>query len=198
MARNFDRQERREARRQRRLSRWSHRVDGLSGRFNELRLRLKRSRHGLALGVFTGIAESLGWSVCWTRISGCIALLALSGDKGHGNLLVAGFFYLLAAVLMGRPDGSDSRLDAHSGDRFDQRDRDADEEYQPSSPRSAARPYAAQAARRPVAVPFQQVLRPRVDLAALDRQLEVLNRRIQRMEGIVTDRHYDWDRRMES
>ena len=35
-------------------------------------------------------------------------------------------------------------------------------------------------------------------LFQLDRQLDGLNRRIQRMETIVTDRQYDWDRRMES
>ena len=32
----------------------------------------------------------------------------------------------------------------------------------------------------------------------LDRDLDGLNRRIQRMETIVTDRQYNWDRRMES
>ena len=41
-------------------------------------------------------------------------------------------------------------------------------------------------------------LRARVDLLQLDRQLDGLNRRIQRMETIVTDRQYDWDRRMKS
>lgn len=39
---------------------------------------------------------------------------------------------------------------------------------------------------------------PRVDLAQLDRQLDSLNRRIQRMETIVTDRQYDWERRLDS
>ena len=39
-------------------------------------------------------------------------------------------------------------------------------------------------------------LRP--DFAQIDRQLDGLNRRIQRMETIVTDRQYDWERRMGS
>jgi hypothetical protein len=193
MGLSFDRRDRRQERRQRQRDRWNNRLDGVSSRFNELRLRLKRSPNGLALGVFRGVADSLGWCVCWTRIIGCIALLALSGDKGHASLLVAGFFYLLAAVLMGKPDVSGSRIDTHHASGSFEPDNGHEPMGQPSS-----RPYSAQASRRPIAVPFQQVPRPRVDFAALDRQLDVLNRRIQRMEGIVTDRHYDWDRRMES
>ena len=38
----------------------------------------------------------------------------------------------------------------------------------------------------------------RPDFAQIDRQLDGLNRRIQRMETIVTDRQYDWERRMGS
>ena len=45
--------------------------------------------------------------------------------------------------------------------------------------------------------PLPVAARPRVDLAQLDRQLDQLSHRIQRMEGIVTDRQFDWERRME-
>jgi phage shock protein PspC (stress-responsive transcriptional regulator) len=187
MGRNFDPEHRRGRWFQRRFDRWNDRFDDVPSRLNRLRLSIRRSPNGLVLGVFRGIAERFGFSVCWTRIVGCVLLLALSGDNGHGSLLVAGFFYLLAAVLMGRPEDTLSRPDLPTDGRFDHDDRDVPP------------PYSTRAARRAVAaVPYQQVHRPRVDFAALDRQLEGLNRRIQRMEAIVTDRHYDWDRRMES
>ena len=62
-----------------------------------------RSRHGLLLGVFKGIAEYRGWSVLVTRIVGVIILLIVAKLLGASHLskwLVAGFFYLLAAVIM--------------------------------------------------------------------------------------------------
>ena len=183
---SFDRQ----SRRQQRLDRLNERLGGVPSRFNALRFRLKRSRNGLVLGVFRGIAESLGWSVCWTRILGCIGLLAISGGHHGDDLLVAGFFYLLSAVLMRKPDDSPSRLDSFATHRSEV-DADAGRHVPPSS--------AGSTSARPAAVPYWSAQRaPRVDFAALDRQLDGLNRRIQRMEGIVTDRQYDWDRRMES
>lgn len=62
-----------------------------------------RSRHGLLLGVFKGIAEYRGWSVLATRIIGIIVLLIIARLLGAHHLakwLVVGFFYLLAAVIM--------------------------------------------------------------------------------------------------
>lgn len=62
-----------------------------------------RSRHGLLLGVFKGIAETQGWSVLLTRVIGVILLLIAAKLLGAHHLakwLVAGFFYLSAAVLM--------------------------------------------------------------------------------------------------
>ncbi len=64
---------------------------------------LRRSRHGLLLGVFKGFAHYQGWSVLLTRIIGVIGLLLLAKFFGAAHLakwFVAGFFYLLAAVLM--------------------------------------------------------------------------------------------------
>lgn len=64
---------------------------------------MKRSHSGLLLGVFKGIAQAQGWSVNLTRFLGVIALLFLAcflGAAGFAKYLVAGFFYLLAAVLL--------------------------------------------------------------------------------------------------
>ena len=167
----------------------NRRFEEVPRRLNNLRLRLYRSPNGLALGVFRGIAECLGYCVLPTRIVGCILLLMLSGSVGaHGfrvSLLVAGFFYLLAAVLMRPPqarpaaDGTRGYVDG--------------DDVPPPMP-------AWTSTTRPAAVPYQQMPPPRaerVDFVALDRQFSELNRRIQHMEGIVTDRGYDWDRRME-
>lgn len=64
---------------------------------------LRRSTSGLLLGVFKGIAQAQGWSVNLTRFLGVLALLLVAcffGASGFAKYLVAGFFYLLAAVLM--------------------------------------------------------------------------------------------------
>jgi phage shock protein PspC (stress-responsive transcriptional regulator) len=65
-----------------------------------------RSRHGILLGVFKGIAETQGWSVLLTRVIGIIILLCVAKMLGAHHLakwFVAGFFYLAAAVLMPPP-----------------------------------------------------------------------------------------------
>ena len=146
-------------------------------RFGTLRRRLYRAHDGKLLGVFKGIADSLGYGVCRTRVIGCFVLLFLAAAvDAHGlkvTLVVAGFFYLLAALLMQPPH--------QAGQMAAPPDRN---EARMPPPMSAGRPAYAP--------------RPRVDLAGLDRQLDNLNRRIQRMETIVTDREYEWDRRLES
>jgi phage shock protein PspC (stress-responsive transcriptional regulator) len=145
-------------------------------RFKELRSRLYRSSNGMAMGVFRGIAESMAWSVCLTRWVGVFVLLMLASSVGahglHVSIFVAGFFYLLAAMLMQPPRSAAAQFAGP-----------------PPLPREPSRP----------AAPYyqQEPPRQRVDLSALDRQLDALNRRIQSMETIVTDRQYDWDRRME-
>ena len=152
------------------------------GKVENFRRRLYRSSNGKLLGVFSGIAESLGWGVCKTRWIGVAILAMLAGEVGANGLwvtaMVGGFFYMLAALLMQppRPAGMGA-----SGT-------EADEDLIP--PPLAARRWSSFGNESPVA--------PRVDLAQLDRQLDSLNRRIQRMETIVTDRQYDWDRRMDS
>ena len=154
----------------------------------KFRQRLYRSDHGKILGVFSGIAESLGFCVRWTRIVGVIVLLGIAGSAGADglktHLLVAGFFYLLLAMVMQPPRKPGVASSRSSSD---------EDAFQPP-------PIPFWRRERPAAVPSYQAPRPaeRVDLMQLDRQLDSLDRRIQRMETIVTDRQYDWDRRMES
>ncbi len=155
----------------------------------KFRQRLYRSDHGKLLGVFSGIAESLGFCVSWTRVVGVCVLLGIAGSAGADglktHLLVAGFFYLLLALVMQPPRkaGVASSLRGDGADAID-----------PS-------PTPFWRRDRSAAMPSYQAPQPaagRVDLLQLDRQLDSLDRRIQRMETIVTDRQYDWDRRMES
>ena len=77
------------------------------GRLGDLRRRLHRSPDGKVLGVFKGMAESLGLCVFWVRAVGLVALVSLAGVMGarglHMTVLVAGFFYLLLALLMQPP-----------------------------------------------------------------------------------------------
>ncbi len=149
-----------------------------SERFGDLRRRLYRARDGKLLGVFKGIADSLGWGVCRTRVVGVFVLLILAAMMGaHGfkvTVLVAGFFYLLTALLMQPPHQASAVEDSE----------EAAERRQPMPMPPGRGP--------------QYSPRPRVDLAQLDRQLDSLDRRIQQMETIVTDREYEWNRRMES
>ena len=185
MGRNFDRYQGRYQRVRRRIDRWDQ--DGRFSTFHELRRRLYRSRDGKVLGVFRGIAESMGYSVCWTRIIGCAILLTLANFFGANGpmvtLLVGGFFYLLTAMLMQAPRTADLPMPA-----------DATRAGVPP-PLSRTRYAGAY----PAAVPYQDARqRPRVNLAQLDQQLDRLNQRIQHMETVVTDRQFDWNRRMES
>ena len=149
---------------------------------DQFRRRLYRSSNGRLLGVFSGIAESLGYCVRRTRIVGACVLIAIAVFLGaHGfwiTAIVGGFFYLLLALLMQPPRPAGMRsMEAES-----------DEDLMPP-------PFAAQRWR---STPPEVPTAPRVDLAQLDRQLDNLNRRIQKMEAIVTDRQYDWTRRMDS
>jgi hypothetical protein len=155
------------------LERLDERGEPVIGRLGRVRRSVRRSPRGLLLGVFRGIAESRGYSVFWTRVVGSIALIFLSG----GSLLAAGFFYLLTAVLM--QSAVPAQLVYAGG--------------QPATPPPG------RMERSPAAAPgWPAAGAPRVDFTVLDRQFDVLDRRIQSMEGVVTDRHYDWDRRLES
>ncbi len=157
-----------------RLRRRFENVPGSRG-FNNFRRQFYRSSNGKLLGVFSGIAESRGYCVRRVRWIGLAVLLflAVSVADTHGlkaTVIVCGFYYLVLALLMQSP-----RV-GFSGSTVP-----------PPVPRS------------PPPVPGGSFRGgPRPDLAALDRTLDSLNRRIQRMETIVTDRQYDWDRRMGS
>lgn len=179
MGRNFDRYQARYERIRQRIDRADQ--NGRFRIFHELRRRLYRSRDGKVLGVFRGIAESMGFCIRWTRIIGCFILLTLANFFGaHGlmvTLLVGGFFYLLAALLMQAPRGA-GVIPAMAND--------------PGMGEPPPIPRSRYAGSFPVARPLQ-----RVNLAQLDQQLDRLNQRIQHMETIVTDRQFDWNRRME-
>ncbi len=156
-----------------------------------LRRRYHRSANGKILGVFSGIAESRGWCIGKVRWIGIAILffVATSVVEAHGIkaiLLVCGFFYLLLALLMRSPDGL---VDSASSSPVPP----------PIQPSGGGYPgsggYPGGAVPHPGSAPAGG-LRP--DFAQIDRQLDGLNRRIQRMETIVTDRQYDWERRMGS
>lgn len=131
-----------------------------------LRTRVRRSQEGKILGVFKGISESMHWPCGLTRWAGVAVLFMLAGmvgvQGGAGYVLGAGFFYLLASLLMGPPR---------------------------TEPEASADASAR-------GVDWRPAYRAPVDLATLDRQLDSLNRRIRRMESVVTDPAYDWERRL--
>ena len=167
------------------FDRMRQRFDNIPGSrgFHAFRRRLYRSSNGKLLGVFSGIAESLGYGVCKVRWIGVFVLITLATvfADAHGlkaTVLVCGFFYLLIALLMQSPRGTTN------------------------APASKPVPGpGGSGGSRVGAVPYPGAnptggLRP--DFAQIDRQLDGLNRRIQRMETIVTDRQYDWERRMDS
>ncbi len=156
----------------------------MNPKLKKYQIAMRRASNGKVLGVFKGVAESFGWSICWTRIVGISIMLCVAGAFGvsgpTASLLSVGFFYLLLAMLMSPPAGA--------GDGRNEAELDLSSIYPPRRETGA----------RAAAVPSSRVASRRVDLLQLDRQLDSLNRRIQRMETIVTDRQYDWDRRMNS
>ncbi len=173
------------------FDRYRRQIDGSPAgrRFQSFRRRLFRSPNGKVLGVFSGIGESLGYSVCRVRWLGVIALLLIASSLGaHGlrvMVIVAAFFYLLVALLMQPPR-------AFPADPLDPSvipPAPVAPPPIPANPRSRT-PYGGQP-------PYPGGgMRP--DFAVIDSHLDALNRRIQRMEAIVTDRQYDWERRMKS
>ncbi len=149
---------------------------------------VRRSRSGLVLGVFKGFADAKGWPVLYTRLAGGAVLLILSGIIGGQDLsrfFVAAFFYLLLAVLLPAEASEDATRSEGSSSRdwsFDWHRR--------SGPKPAASESSFGSA---AAASFT-----RSDLAELNSQIERLNRRIQRIESVVTDRDYEWERKMNS
>ncbi len=168
-------------------------------KLDSFRIRIRRSNDGMILGVLRGFAENYGWSVLWTRIVGAVALLILPSlfpGQNNGGFFAAGFFYLLLALLMEPPlkegespwqsenastSTAESWLARHAGGR---------EHFS-----RWRRGSGASSAVAPPPIPVSAGGRP--DLSALNRQLDSLNRRIARMESIVTRREYDWSRRLE-
>ena len=151
--------------------------------------KVRRSRSGLVLGVFKGIAECRGWNVVWTRVIGTVVLLSLSGVFGGRDLsqiFVAAFFYLLLAVL----------IPAESADGSDSGRSIILEDLQRTASRTFGTPIGG-GAPKPESNPKTGTFSG-ADLILLNEQMSRLNRRIQRMEGLVTNRDYEWERRMRS
>lgn len=135
---------------------WSrHSAESYHRAFRYSERGLYRSRHGIILGVFKGLADYFDFSVTWLRIIGVIIFL------------VSGFWpivalYLLAALIM-KP-----------------------EPVIPLETIDEAEFYDSYTRSRKGAVNRMQ------------RKYNNLNRRIQRMEDIVTDRGFDWEERLDS
>ena len=164
------------------------------------RTRVRRAEDGKVLGVFKGIANSMGWSVCMTRIFGTIALLGLSSIFGiegfKATLLAWGFLYLFLAMLMG-PTRPASELEAQApagSPAFGEGWRSGAGQPPPFPATGGVRTVGGSASES--AARSAYAYRQRVDLAGLDQRLESLNRRIRRMESVVTDPGYDWERRL--
>lgn len=165
---------------------------------------VRRSRSGLVLGVFKGLADSKGWPVFWTRIGGGFGLMVLSGifggDRDLSRFFIAAFFYLLLAVLI----PSETAEEAAKSEGSASRDWDVNWGSMCSGKKdkaSASGGAGDSSVGSPAPSAFERVeptSYTRSDLAELSRSIERLNRRIQRIESVVTDRDYEWERKMNS
>lgn len=168
---------------------------------------VRRSRSGLVLGVFKGLADSKGWPVFWTRLGGGFGLMVLSGifggDRDLSRFFIAAFFYLLLAVLIpsetaeeaAKSEGSASRDWDVSWDSMcsGRKDKASASGSASASDSSVGGSKTSSGFERVEPTSFT-----RSDLAELSRSIERLNRRIQRIESVVTDRDYEWERKMNS
>jgi phage shock protein C len=116
---------------------------------------LYRSRKGIILGVFKGLAQYFNFSVGWLRTIGVIVFIF----SGFWPIVV---LYLLAALIM-------KQAPVIPLDSLDEKE--FYDSYTYSRKGAANR---------------------------LKRRYENLNRRIQRMEDVVTDREFDWEQRLKS
>ena len=126
-----------------------------------------------------------------TRVVGSLILLALSGVIGGRDLsqiFVAAFFYLLLAVLIPTEDSDGST--AGRSVILEDLQRTASRTFGTPIGRGKS---SAKAESMPETGTFSGA-----DLILLNEQMSRLNRRIQRMEGMVTNRDYEWERRMRS
>ena len=156
------------------FDRFRRRLDDVPGSrgFHAFRRQFHRSSNGKVLGVFSGIPQSRGLGVKRVRWIGVAVLLFLSmfvvDAHGIKTIALVCGFFYLLAALLMQ------------------------------SPRTAGNGTmpSVRAVRGSGGVAPAGGLRP--DFAQIYRQLDGLSRRIQRMDNIVTDRRYDWERRMGS
>ena len=131
------------------------REKGCSRSANYFEKGLYRSRHGMLLGVFRGLADYFDFSVFWLRAIGIIVFI-------FSGLWPIGVLYLLAAVIMKQAP----MIPLESID---------EQEFYDSYARSR-----------------------KGSVSRMKRQFENLDRRIQRMEDLVTDKEFDWEQRLNS
>jgi phage shock protein C len=116
---------------------------------------LYRSRNGVILGVFKGLADYFDFSVFWLRAIGIIVFIF----SGFWPIVV---LYLLAAIIMKQAP----IIPLESID---------EQEFYDSYTRSR-----------------------KGSVYRMKRRFDNLNRRIQRMEDLVTDKEFDWEQRLNS
>ncbi len=133
---------------------FSHKAHGMAGRrsYDRGERGLYRSRNGIILGVFKGLANHFDFSVGWLRAIGVIVFML----TGLWPIVV---LYLLAALLM-KPEPV---IPLQSLD---------DKEFYDSYAQSR-----------------------RGAVHRMKRQFDNLNRRIQRMEDVVTDKEFEWEQK---
>jgi phage shock protein C len=136
--------------------RWkSHYEEMRSRKYGGFGRGLYRSRKGVILGVFRGLADYFDLPVRWLRIIGVVLFMI----SGFWPVVV---LYLLAAFIM-KPEPVIPIVSLDEGEFYDS--------YAHS--RTGA-------------------------INRMKRQFDHLNRRIRRMEDVVTDSEFDWEQRLNS
>ena len=126
-----------------------------NGHYGKADRGLYRSRDGVIMGVFKGLADYFDLSVTWIRLIG-VVIFFISGFWPIVGL------YLLAALIM-KPEPVIPLETIDESEFYDS--------YTHSRKGAIHR---------------------------MKQKFESINRRVQRMEDIVTDKEFDWDRRMNS
>jgi hypothetical protein len=172
-----------------------------------------RSERPLLGGAFGRIAEELGFDRAIVRIAGFLILLAvpyLLGTSFRAAWIFSILSYVALMIFIRRLDRFGSRLDRKLSRRW--RDRGSgrfggrtDCNGFPSTSQSGSVPHPGSetpSARDQPFAPTPVASRPGSGqqlsdaLSDLEQRLARLDQRIQKMETAVTDRAFDWDRRL--
>jgi hypothetical protein len=169
-----------------------------------------RSERPLVAGALGRFADEFGLGRAWVRIIGFLVLWAgpyLLGASYRTAWIYAILGYIAFAIIICRRDRFWRHLDRKSIGRWTERrysrvanpsDRNGGDPQNRSD--SDAGPKPAGAPSQP-ATPKPATMSPETEqrlgeaLVDLEQRLARLDQRIQRMETVVTDRAFDWDRR---